>query len=99
MKTLCRSLLLFLFLAASLLEPMNAQMGAAISDSEAAQHVGQKATVEGIDGMPRERRNRSQAESMLHFVTPMEAKPMLRLRALFWRADRISGLIKKLKIE
>jgi hypothetical protein len=48
MKTLCRSLLLFLFLAASLLEPMNAQMGAAIPDSEAAQHVGQKATVEGI---------------------------------------------------
>jgi hypothetical protein len=34
MKTLCRSLLLFLFLAASLLEPMNAQMGAAIPDSE-----------------------------------------------------------------
>jgi DNA/RNA endonuclease YhcR with UshA esterase domain len=47
MKTLCRSSLLILILFGWLSASLDAQTATVIPDTEAAQHVGQKATVEG----------------------------------------------------
>jgi len=47
MKALCRSWLLVVFLAGWLSAPVTAQTDTVIPDTDAAQHVGQKATVEG----------------------------------------------------
>src|SRR6516164_2730297 len=47
MKTLCRSLLLVVLLASLLAASLEAQAATVIPDTEAAQHVGQQATVEG----------------------------------------------------
>jgi hypothetical protein len=47
MKTLCRSWLFVLLLSGWLSAPLTAQTSTVIPDTEAAQHVGQKATVEG----------------------------------------------------
>jgi hypothetical protein len=48
MKTLCRSLLFSVLLAGWSPTPLEAQTGTVITDTEAAQHVGQKVTVEGV---------------------------------------------------
>jgi len=48
MKALCRSCLFILLLAGWISAPAEAQTGIVIPDTEAAQHVGQKATVEGV---------------------------------------------------
>src|SRR5215469_117108 len=47
MKTLCRSLLVIVLLTGWFSAPAEAQTSTAISDIDAAQHVGQQATVEG----------------------------------------------------
>jgi hypothetical protein len=47
MKTLCRSSLLIVLLAGCFSAPVEAQTATVIPDTEAAQHVGQHATVEG----------------------------------------------------
>jgi DNA/RNA endonuclease YhcR with UshA esterase domain len=48
MKALRRSSLFIVFLAGWLSAPLSAQTASVILDTEAAQHVGQKATVEGV---------------------------------------------------
>ena len=48
MKTLCRPSLLLVLLATWLAASLEAQTATVILDTEAAQHIGQKATVEGI---------------------------------------------------
>ena len=47
MKTLCRSSLFVVLLTGWFSAPVDAQSATVISDTEAAQHVGQQATVEG----------------------------------------------------
>jgi hypothetical protein len=47
MKTLCRSWLLIILLAGWFSASLDAQTATIIPDTEAAQHVGQQATVEG----------------------------------------------------
>jgi hypothetical protein len=47
MKTLCRSFLLLVLLASWLSASLEAQTATVIPDTEAAQHAGQQATVEG----------------------------------------------------
>jgi DNA/RNA endonuclease YhcR with UshA esterase domain len=47
MKTLCRSSLFIVLLAGWFSAPLEAQTANIIPDTEAAQHVGQQATVEG----------------------------------------------------
>jgi DNA/RNA endonuclease YhcR with UshA esterase domain len=47
MKTLCRSWLFIALLAGWLSAPVSAQTASVIPDTEAAQHVGHQATVEG----------------------------------------------------
>jgi hypothetical protein len=47
MKALCRFWLLVVFLSGWLSPPVTAQTATVIPDTEARQHVGQKATVEG----------------------------------------------------
>ncbi len=47
MKALCRSWLLVVFLSGWLSALVTAQIATVIPDTEAAEHVGQKATVEG----------------------------------------------------
>ena len=47
MKTLCRFWLFVVLLAGWFSAPLEAQTATVISDTEAAQHVGQQATVEG----------------------------------------------------
>jgi hypothetical protein len=48
MKTLCRSWLFIVFLAGWFSASLDAQTGTIIPDTEAAQHVGQYETVEGM---------------------------------------------------
>src|SRR5258708_32076124 len=48
MKTLCRSWLVIVLLAGWFSAPLEAQTATVIRDTEAAQHVDQQATVEGI---------------------------------------------------
>jgi DNA/RNA endonuclease YhcR with UshA esterase domain len=48
MKTLCGFWLLIVLLAGSCPTPLEAQTSAVVTDTEAAQHVGQKVTVEGV---------------------------------------------------
>jgi hypothetical protein len=48
MKTLCRSWLFSLLLVGWGLTPLKAQTSTVITDTEAQQHVGQKAMVEGV---------------------------------------------------
>jgi hypothetical protein len=48
MKTLCRSWFFSLLLVGWGLTPLKAQTNTVITDTEAQQHVGQKATVEGV---------------------------------------------------
>jgi DNA/RNA endonuclease YhcR with UshA esterase domain len=48
MKTLCRSSLFIVLLSGWLSAPVSAQTASVIPDTEAAQHVGQKTTVEGV---------------------------------------------------
>ena len=48
MKVLCTSWFLIVLLAGWLSAPVSAQTASVIPDTEAAQHVGQKTTVEGV---------------------------------------------------
>lgn len=48
MKVLYRSSLFIMLIAAWFTTPVQAQTATVISDTEAAQHVGQKVTVEGV---------------------------------------------------